>query len=103
MKTGQPRHSTDPKRTAQERAEYMARYHHDRRKSRRQSAIRANASRLGGVVFGYYEVGCHKLRDGKTPMFPERVTGENWQPGKAMAEVSAALARHDRRQRRASC
>lgn len=97
MKLKQARHSTDPTRTAQDRAEYMARYHHDRTKSRRQSASRSNASRLPGVVFGYYEIGCHKLRDGRTPMFPERVTGENWQPGKAMAEVNAALARHDRR------
>jgi hypothetical protein len=96
MKIKQPRHSTDPTRTAQSRNEYMTNYMRDRRRSRRQSATRAVASRLPGIHFGYYDVGCRTLRDNKTLMYPERVTGENWQPGKAMAEVNAALARHDR-------
>jgi len=38
----------------------------------------------------------HTLRTGSL-MYPERVTGDHWRPGAAVAEVTAALKRHDRR------
>jgi hypothetical protein len=92
VKRGEPRHSTDPTRTAQDRTDYMRDYMAQRRRSR------VHLSRMSRVcATSIYDIGRHILRDNSAPMYPERVTGDNWKPGVIAAEAKAALARYDRR------
>jgi len=92
MKRGEPRHATDPKRTAQDRTAYMADYMRNRRGRLHR------LDRLSRVcATSVYDIGRHVLRDSSALMYPERISGDNWKPGAIAAEAKAALARCERR------
>jgi hypothetical protein len=88
MKMGEPRHATDPKRTAQDRSEYMANYMRDRRKSVR-------LDRISHVcATSIYDIGRHELRDGSgTLMWPLRVMGSETPMADGDREIAAAEKR----------
>jgi hypothetical protein len=89
MRVGQPRHATDPSRTAQDRTEYMRNYMADRRAKSAQAAhiVRARAASL-------YDIGRDELRDKSgIKMWPARVLGSETPMSDGDREIAAAEKR----------
>jgi hypothetical protein len=92
-------------RTAEQRRAYFQKYNLRKRLEREPVSVARVAVDARGVICGlggryYYnesETRRHFCRDGVTPMYPERCSGENWRPGAVAAEVAAALERHEAR------
>jgi hypothetical protein len=78
---------------------YMREYMRQRRADRVRVAVH---SRL--VKASAYDIGRHDLRDGSGRMYPERYSGDAWNPVAIAAEVATGLRRRNRtpqpRQRR---
>jgi hypothetical protein len=88
MKLDQPRHATDPTRTAADRTEYMRDYMAHRRCSR------SLATRISHVcATSVYDIGRHELRDGSDLMWPDRVMNSETPMSDGDRDIAAAEKR----------